>query len=177
MKKLLSLLLALTMILPLVGCAAFAENADPIMITVIATSDVHGKVLPINYATGEPSPNVGLSMIASMIEQVRATEKNVILVDGGDTVQGSAMTYYYSYFAPEKDDPMMKALRLMDYDMWCLGNHEFNNDLPILKRQIEYVMSPDNGEEHSVPMSAANFVAQGTEWDSWMGVPLHRQGI
>ena len=56
MKKLLSLLLALTMILPLVGCAAFAENADPIMITVIATSDVHGKVLPINYATGEPSP-------------------------------------------------------------------------------------------------------------------------
>lgn len=68
MKKLLSLLLALTMILPLVGCAAFAENADPIMITVIATSDVHGKVLPINYATGEPSPNVGLSMIASMIE-------------------------------------------------------------------------------------------------------------
>lgn len=31
MKKLLSLLLALTMILPLVGCAAFAENADPIM--------------------------------------------------------------------------------------------------------------------------------------------------
>ena len=171
MKKLLSLLLALTMILPLVGCVAFAENADPIMITVIATSDVHGKVLPINYATGEPSPNVGLSMIASMIEQVRATEKNVILVDGGDTVQGSAMTYYYSYFAPEKDDPMMKALRLMDYDMWCLGNHEFNNDLPILKRQIEYVMSPDNGEEHSVPMSAANFVAKGTEWDSWMGVP------
>lgn len=66
---------------------------------------------------------------------------------------------------------MMKALRLMDYDMWCLGNHEFNNDLPILKRQIEYVMSPDNGEEHSVPMSAANFVAKGTEWDSWMGVP------
>ena len=65
MKKLLSLLLALTMILPLVGCVAFAENADPIMITVIATSDVHGKVLPINYATGEPSPNVGLSMIAS----------------------------------------------------------------------------------------------------------------
>ena len=171
MKKLLSLLLALTMILPLVGCVAFAENADPIMITVIATSDVHGKVLPINYATGEPSPNVGLSMIASMIEQVRATEKNVVLVDGGDTVQGSAMTYYYSYFAPEKDDPMMKALRLMDYDMWCLGNHEFNNDLPILKRQIEYVMSPDNGEEHSVPMSAANFVAKGTEWDSWMGVP------
>ena len=54
MKKLLSLLLALTMILPLVGCVAFAENADPIMITVIATSDVHGKVLPINYATGEP---------------------------------------------------------------------------------------------------------------------------
>ena len=114
MKKLLSLLLALTMILPLVGCAAFAENADPIMITVIATSDVHGKVLPINYATGEPSPNVGLSMIASMIEQVRATEKNVVLVDGGDTVQGSAMTYYYSYFAPEKDDPMMKASCVMD---------------------------------------------------------------
>ena len=39
MKKLLSLLLALTMILPLVGCAAFAENADPIMITVIACTD------------------------------------------------------------------------------------------------------------------------------------------
>lgn len=65
----------------------------------------------------------------------------------------------------------------MDYDMWCLGNHEFNNDLPILKRQIEYVMSPDNGEEHSVPMSAANFVAKGTGVGFLDGRPLHRQGI
>jgi len=170
-KKLMSLLLVLTMVLSLCGNLTFAETAEPIEITVIATSDVHGKVLPIDYATNNATPNVGLSMIATMIEQVRATEKNVILVDGGDTVQGSALTYYYSYFAPEKEDPMMKALRLMDYDMWTLGNHEFNNDLPILKRQIEYLMSEDNGDEHSVPMAAANLVAEGTEWDSWMGVP------
>lgn len=170
-KKILSMLLALIMVLPLFGNLAVAEAVEPIEITIIATSDAHGKVLPIDYATNNTNPNVGLSMIATMIEQVRATEENVILIDGGDTVQGSALTYYYSYFAPEKDDPMMKALRLMDYDMWCLGNHEFNNDLPILKRQIEYVMSPDNGDEHSVPMSAANLVAEGTEWDSWMGVP------
>ena len=170
-KKILSLLLVLTMVFPLFSSIAFAEAAEPVVITIIASGDVHGKLLPINYATNEPNPTVGLSMIASQIEEVRATEKNVILVDAGDTVQGTAMTYYFSYFAPEKDDPMMKALRLMDYDMCCLGNHEFNNDLPILKRQIEYLMSEDNGEEHSVPMSSANLVAEGTEWDSWMGVP------
>lgn len=170
-KNLLALLLALSMIFSVVAVPAFAGAAEPIEITVIATSDIHGQLLPIDYATGASKPTVGLSMIATMIEDVRAKEENVILVDGGDTVQGTAMTYYYSYFAPEKEDPLMKALRLLDYDMWTLGNHEFNNDLPILKRQIEYVTSPDNGEEHSVPMSAANLVAEGTEWDSWMGVP------
>ena len=108
-KKILSMLLALIMVLPLFGNLAVAEAVEPIEITIIATSDAHGKVLPIDYATNNTNPNVGLSMIATMIEQVRATEENVILIDGGDTVQGSALTYYYSYFAPEKDDPMMKA--------------------------------------------------------------------
>lgn len=56
MKKLLSLLLALTMILPLVGCAAFAENADPIMITVIATSDVHR----VGFLDGRPLHRQGI---------------------------------------------------------------------------------------------------------------------
>ena len=50
MKKLLSLLLALTMILPLVGCAAFAENADPIMITVTAICDGKAKGMFREYA-------------------------------------------------------------------------------------------------------------------------------
>lgn len=167
-----SLLLSAVLIsgLALPGAAA-AGKSEPIELTLIATSDVHGKVLPIDYATNAPKPTVGLSMISSMIKDIREKEDNVILVDGGDTVQGTAMTYYFSYFEPEMDDPMMKALRLMDYDMWSLGNHEFNNDLPILRRQVEYVMSPDNGLEHSVPMSAANFVKEGTEWDPWMGVP------
>ncbi len=170
-KKALSLLLALSMVFSFMVLPAYAAEGDPVEITILATSDVHGKVLPINYATNEANPTVGLSMIASMIDKIRAEEDNVILVDGGDTVQGTAMTYYFSYFQPEMEDPMMKALRLMDYDFWTLGNHEFNNDLPILKRQIEYVSSPDNGEEHSVAVSAANLVAEGTEWDSWRGVP------
>ena len=170
-KRVLSLLLALTMAFSLLSLPAAAADQEPVEITILATSDVHGKVLPINYATNEANPKVGLSMIASMVEKIRAEEENVVLVDGGDTVQGTAMTYYFSYFQPEMEDPMMKALRLMDYDFWTLGNHEFNNDLPILKRQIEYVSSPDNGEEHSVAVSAANLVAEGTEWDSWRGVP------
>ncbi len=169
-KKVLSLFLAMLMLLTVVPAVAETDS-EPVTITIVATSDVHGKVLPINYATGAATPNTGLTMLATMIKQIRAEEENVILVDGGDTVQGTAMTYYFSYFAPEMDDPMMKALRMMDYDLWTLGNHEFNNDLPILKRQIEYIMSPDEGDEHSVPMAAANLVAEGTEWDPWMGVP------
>lgn len=172
-KKGLSLLLALSMVLSLMVTTSFAVEDDDVEITIIATSDVHGKVLPINYATNEPNKTVSLSMISSMIEKVREEDENVILVDGGDTVQGTAMTYYFSYFEPEMDDPMMKALRMMGYDLWTLGNHEFNNDLPILKRQIEYIMSEANEDasEQPVPMSAANLVAEGTEWDPWMGVP------
>lgn len=172
-KKALSLLLAFSMVLSLMATTAFAADGEPVEITIVATSDVHGKVLPIDYATNEAKTDVGLSMIASLISQIREAEDNVILVDGGDTVQGTAMTYYFSYFQPEMDDPMMKALRMMGYDLWTLGNHEFNNDLPILKRQIEYIMSDasEDGSEQPVPMAAANLVAEGTEWDPWMGVP------
>lgn len=170
LKRALSLLITIAMVGGLLSVSAFA--ADRTMdLTVLATSDLHGRLLPMNYATGARDETLGLTKIATMISEVKAAEKNVLLVDGGDTIQGTPLTYYYAYNKPEVDDPMMKALRLMDYDMWTFGNHEFNYGLDILTRQAKYLTSADNGDEHQVAACTANFVKEGTEWDPWFGVP------
>lgn len=174
-KRVIALLLTLLTALSFGALPAGAAE-KPIAITILATSDVHGQLLPMDYYANEEDPTVGLSMIAAQVAAVRKTERNVLLVDAGDTVQGSALTYYNTYFAQGKDapdDPVMKALRLMSYDMWTLGEHEFNAGIDLLKQQISYLSSKNKGSEVSVPMCTANFLNKdrSKEWTPWTGVP------
>lgn len=61
-------------------------------ITILHTCDLHGNVLPA--PTYDGSLNLGgLARCATMIRQVRSQEKNVLLVDAGDTIQGAAVSY------------------------------------------------------------------------------------
>ncbi|WP_242839368.1 bifunctional metallophosphatase/5'-nucleotidase [Oribacterium sp. P6A1] len=105
------------------------------------TSDTHGKVLPVDYATGEKKA-CGLLNIASELQRKRDEEDSDILVmDGGDSLQGTPMIAYY---LEHKDEfsvhPVAAAFNAMGLDFYTLGNHDFNFGYDVIR---DYVRAMD----------------------------------
>ncbi|MBU3197751.1 5'-nucleotidase C-terminal domain-containing protein [Clostridium estertheticum] len=104
-------------------------------ISIIGTSDVHGAIYPLDYNTGLAA-NVGLAKVSTYVKSVRASNPNTMLIDAGDTIQGTPLSYYYDMIDTASEYPMMKVMGAMGYDTWTLGNHEFNYGLTTLNRII-----------------------------------------
>lgn len=105
-------------------------------ISIVGTSDIHGSIYPIDYSTGKAA-NLGLAKVSTYVNNLRNANSNVMLVDSGDTIQGTPLSYYYDKVDTNSEYPMMKVMGAMKYDSWTLGNHEFNYGLEVLNRVIK----------------------------------------
>lgn len=110
-----------------VGFAAEAE--DTVTITILGTSDVHGRFMPWDYATDCEDRSGSLVQLSTMIREIRTENPHTILVDCGDSIQDNSV----EQFNKEKAQPMVVAMNEMGYDTWTMGNHEFNFGLDVLK--------------------------------------------
>lgn len=128
-------------------------QAERTHVTVLSTTDVHGHVHPIDYFTGEPA-NQGLAKVATLIQRSRLIDPELILLDGGDTIQGSPYAYHMAVVEPTSPHPIMTAMNALRYDAMVPGNHEFN-----------FGLEPLNSARRSArfPWIAANVCLEGTE--------------
>lgn len=112
-------------------------------LTVMGTTDLHGNVFNWDYfrnAEYDDSAHndIGLAKLSTLVDQVRADrgEENTLLIDAGDTLQGTSLAYYYAKIEPITEGgihPMAAAMNAMEYDAAALGNHEFNYGIPLLR--------------------------------------------
>ena len=105
-------------------------------LTVLETSDVHGNILPINYSDNSFA-GCGLSALSTIIEKERKINPNTILIDNGDILQGTALTYFHAKINNSLSNPMIEAMNLMGYDAAIIGNHEFNYGRDYLDNAIK----------------------------------------
>ena len=138
--KLLSAALAAAMALSLSSAALAAGNGET-HLTIIGTSDTHGNIWGYSYEDMKESTGDGLARVSAYVNQVRSENPNTILVDAGDTIQGTIMTDDL-YSKDTASHPVAAALNYMDYDAWTLGNHEFNFGVDTLKSILEQVDMP-----------------------------------
>ena len=146
-RTLLAGLLSAAMLVSLVP-AALAAGTGETHITIIGTSDTHGNIWGYSYEDMKESSGDGLARVSTYVNQVRAENPNTILVDAGDTIQGTIMTDDL-YSRDTANHPVPAALNYMKYDAWTLGNHEFNfgvdklqsiigqADMPVLAANIK----------------------------------------
>ncbi|NEP88523.1 MAG: hypothetical protein F6K18_17735 [Okeania sp. SIO2C2] len=111
------------------------------IITILETSDLHGNLMPYDYYTNQPA-EWGLAKVASLIAQERAKNPNLLLIDGGDTIQGTPLTYYYNRIDTEAVHPMAVTMNALKFDAATLGNHEFDYGTNVLSRWISQLNFP-----------------------------------
>ena len=116
-----------------------AAAAEQVTITILATTDLHGNIYPYDYYTAKPAER-GLAKIATLVREQRATAPHSLLIDCGDTIQGTPLEAVYQHYietghlpldmhfagAPLGTDPMMLTMNELGYDAMVVGNHEWN---------------------------------------------------
>lgn len=113
------------------GLGTSSFTATPVKkLTILHTNDVHSYIEP--FAANHPKfPNMGgVARRAALIQEIRATTPNVLLLDAGDIFQG---TPYFNYY---KGALEFKLMSKMGYDVATLGNHDFDNGIEGFHKQL-----------------------------------------
>ncbi|MFF1813696.1 bifunctional metallophosphatase/5'-nucleotidase [Streptomyces sp. NPDC058251] len=115
-------------------------------LTVLGTTDLHGHVFNWDYFkdaeyTDKAGNAQGLARISTLVNEIREEKGrcNTLLLDAGDTIQGTPLTYYYAKVDPITAKggpvhPMAQAMNAIGYDAVALGNHEFNYGIETLRK-------------------------------------------
>lgn len=99
-------------------------------ITILGTSDVHGRFMPWHYASDRENKAGSLTQIYSAVKEFKKENYNIILVDCGDVIQDNFVETFNTY----DENPMVIGMNEMGYDIWTMGNHEFNFGTEILDK-------------------------------------------
>ena len=106
-------------------------------LALLETTDLHANVLSYDYYKLQDEPSIGLERTAALIAQARAEFPNNLLLDNGDTIQGTALADYQALVKPLACDQTLaiyKAMNLLKVDGGGIGNHEFNYGLAFLSQ-------------------------------------------
>ena len=134
-RKVSPLVHSISVLLILLAIVLVAQSFVPerVQITILGTTDLHGNINPIDYYTDKPD-NRGFAKIATLIRRVRKEQPNSLLIDSGDTIQGSPLESFHSRKNNVRTDPMMLVMSSLNYDAMTVGNHEYNFGLKVLEK-------------------------------------------
>ena len=119
--------------LSLIPQLSFGNNKD-IKLTILHTNDMHSHIHP--FTSGRNKGLGGMAQRAALIKQIRKQEEHVLLLDAGDIFQGTP------YFNIYKGELEFKLMSEMKYDAATLGNHDFDNGLEGLRKQLPHAHFP-----------------------------------
>jgi 2',3'-cyclic-nucleotide 2'-phosphodiesterase (5'-nucleotidase family) len=154
--KLIPALLLLTLALPsaLAPAQTRGAAAKRAWITILSTTDLHGNVLPVDYYTNKPDAR-GLAKAATIIRAARKENpQGTLLLDSGDTIQGTPLEYVHNKMNNAPADPMMLSMNALAFDAMAVGNHEYNFGLDVLSKARR---------EARFPWLSANTYKTGTD--------------
>jgi len=154
-------------------------------LTVMGSTDLHGNLFNWDYYLNREFDDfahndVGLAKISTLVNDVRASvgRHRTLLLDAGDTIQGTPLAYYYAKVEPITRGvhvhPMAAAMNAIGYNAAALGNHEFNYGLQVLRtfeRQLDFPLLAANALDVATGLPAFPPYVVKTVWRTG-GQPL-----
>ncbi len=125
-------------------CAPFVGRAAEVTITILHTTDLHGNILPTTDYQGNPDRG-GIARLATKIADIRRENPNTLLVDAGDTIQGTTVSFN------TEGRLIVKLFNHLKYDAWTLGNHEFDWGLKKIAQCVTDAEVPVLGANIKLP--------------------------
>lgn len=113
-----------------------AGAANEQRLTILHTNDMHSRIEPFPQDGRSWAGMGGMARRKTLIDQIRRQEEHVLLLDAGDIWQG---TPYFNFFEGELEYKLMSQMR---YDAATLGNHDFDNGLEGLAKQLPNASFP-----------------------------------
>jgi 5'-nucleotidase len=134
--------------------SSFAEFAAPLLrpgkdetlITILHTNDQHSQIDPLP-ANDRNAGKGGVARRATLVKRIRAENPNTLLLDAGDSFQGTP------YFNLYRGVVEYKAMTAIGYDVVTLGNHDFDNGVEALAEAMKHA---------KFEFVSANYDARGT---------------
>lgn len=158
LKRGLALLCMLTLLVGVLPLSASATELGEF--TVLSTTDMHGRCWDTNLLTGGSVSNSMLN-VATAVAKIRSEKSNVILIDNGDTYQGTPVSSYQlsrqAAGLTEDPNPMALSMAEIGYGVSVRGNHEFNYAWSTMEDVRSYLESQD------VSTVTANLYYDGTD--------------
>lgn len=105
---------------------ARAQDAPASEVVIYHTNDTHG------YLEGDGESVVGIDLVAGL----KAATPNSLLVDAGDATQGAPLASLTQGSSP------IDLMNAAGYDAMCLGNHEFDFGLDVLRANAAAAQFP-----------------------------------
>lgn len=103
-------------------------------LTILHTNDMHSHIHP--FTSGRNKGLGGMAQRAHLINKIRQENSNILLLDSGDIFQG---TPYFNMYGGELE---LKLMSKMNYDAATIGNHDLDNGLNGLKKQLKHANFP-----------------------------------
>ncbi|WP_128543141.1 bifunctional metallophosphatase/5'-nucleotidase [Larkinella soli] len=99
-------------------------------LTILHTNDVHSRLDPFPMDGSRNAGRGGIVRRATLIDQIRKEQPNILLFDAGDLFQGTP------YFNIYKGEPEILAMNRMGYDASAIGNHDFDGGIDNMVTQF-----------------------------------------
>lgn len=118
------------------GLLSFATDKKLKHITILHTNDVHSHIEPFDPGHAQYPGMGGAARRYTLIKQIRRENPNTLLLDAGDIFQG---TPYFNFYGGELE---FKLMSKMGYDAATIGNHDFDNGIGGLLKQLPHAKFP-----------------------------------
>ncbi len=128
--------------------AVQALAATPVELTILQTTDIHAHVIDSISDSGQPD----WLKLATVIRRERAATATSLLIDCGDTIQGTLAGVHTGGAIS------VRMLNHLEYDAWVPGNHELDFGT---RRLVELI------EQIQVPVLNGNLTLHGKRLRAW----------
>lgn len=132
--------------------------AKEMTLTILGTSDMHGNLTSWSYEANKDYANSGFARTATLVKETKAQNPNTLVIDNGDTIQGTILTDDLYNSDLTKLNPVMDIMNVIGYDSMTLGNHEFNFGTEMIKKIEKEADFPILSANTYVKETGQNFV-------------------